>query len=139
MISTRAFIAGIAGGILALILGMLIYGFALKGFMTEQMIPGMQKESSEMILWAMILGHVFLGFLFVYIFDILTEVRGFVEGLKRGATIGFLMAGVFHLIDYGSLNKMSLKAHLIDMLAITVVCGIVGGIVARILGKPKIK
>lgn len=137
MMSTKAFIAGLLGGVLAFIMGGFIFGFLLNDFIQGEMTADIARAQEDIIWWAMILGHLCVGFLFAYIYERHTSIRSFSKGALVGAVIGLFMAGIFNFIDYGSLDTMTLTGELVDLLVVTIVSGVVGGFVAFMLGRSK--
>lgn len=101
----------------------------------NQMTADISRAGEDIVWWAMILGHLCLGFLFAYIFDQHTDIRSFSKGAITGGFIGLFMAGVFNFIDYRSLNTMTLTGELLDLLVVAFVSAVVGGFVAFMLGR----
>lgn len=137
MISTKAMTAGLLGGVAAFIMGGFFFGFLLKDFMANAMTADISRADEDIVWWAMILGHLCLGFLFAFIYEKLTTIRSFTKGASAGAVIGLLAGGIFNFIDYGAQNTMTLSGELVDLVVIGFVSAMVGGLVAYWLGRGK--
>jgi hypothetical protein len=99
------------------------------------MTADISRASDDIIWWSMIAGHLCVGFLFAYIYEVHTTIRSFGKGAKAGAIIGLIMAGIFNFIDYGSLDTMTFAGEMVDLIVVGFVSSIVGGLVAYILGR----
>lgn len=133
----KILIAGLVGGIVALLLGFLLYGLALSSFFEQNMgsASGVMKEEADFNWIAMVLGHLSLGLLFAIIFGRWASISTFPTGLKAGAVLGFLIGCTYDLINYGSTNIYTLTGTIVDIVVTAVVGAIVGGVVAIMLGR----
>ncbi len=137
MSTNKIAVAGLIGGITAFILGFLFYGVLLTDFFAKNGggATGVERAPEEMVWWAMIIGHLALGFLFAVIYGRWANISTFATGAKAGAVIGLLMGLGYDMIWYGTSNVMNLTATLTDI-AVTVIFGaILGGVVAWWLGR----
>ena len=106
MKNNKIVIAGLIGGIVAFILGFLLYGMALSIFFESNQgsATGVNRADGEMVWWAMVVGHLAYGFLIAIIFGRWANISTFVTGAKAGAVIGGLIALAYDMILYGSTN-----------------------------------
>ncbi len=136
MNSNKILVAGVIGGVVAFILGYLLYGMALNGFFAENggTATGVNREPEEMVWWAMIVGHLAFGFLLALIYGRWASISTAVTGAKAGAVIGALM-GLIGFIDYGVSNVANLTAVCVNVVVMAVITAIVGAAVAWWLGR----
>ncbi|HKK77026.1 MAG TPA: hypothetical protein VJ953_18250 [Saprospiraceae bacterium] len=139
MKTSKILIAGFVGGIVALLLGFLIYGLALESFFAENVgsATGVMKEEGDFSWPAMVLGHIAYGMLFAVVYGRWASITTFATGAKAGAVLGFLVGSAVNLIYYGSSNIMNLTSALADIVVMTVTGAIVGGVVAIVLDRLK--
>lgn len=133
----KILIAGLVGGAVALLLGFLIFGMALSGFMEQNQgsATGVMKDQGDFNWIAMILGHITYGLLLAVIFGRWANITTFATGAKAGAVIGFLIIFTTDMINYGSTNLLNLTGVIVDIVAGTIMTAIVGGVVALMLGR----
>ncbi len=137
MNTNKILLAGLIGGAATFLLGWLVWGVALAGFMKDNAgsATGVMKPDGEMVWWALILGNIAGGMLLALIFGRWGSISTFATGAKAGAVIGLLMALYYDLVMLGTTNLMTLNGALVDVLANVVVMGIVGGVVGWFLGR----
>ncbi len=137
MSTSKIVIAGLVGGVVALVLGFLIYGMALSSFFEQQAgsATGIMKAEADFNWIAMIVGHLSFGLLFAVIFGRWASISTFTTGAKAGAILGLLFFLTTNMINYGSTNIMSLTGALADTVVGAVMGAIIGGVVAMMLGR----
>lgn len=137
MSTSKILIAGLVGGVVAFLLGFLIYGLALSSFFEQQAgsATGVMKAEADFNWIAMIVGHLSFGFLIAVIYGRWANISTFPTGAKAGAVIGFLFFLTTNMINYGSTNIMTLTGALADTVIGAVMAAIIGGVVALILGR----
>ncbi|MEP7321737.1 MAG: hypothetical protein ABI761_07450 [Saprospiraceae bacterium] len=138
--TSKTFIAALIGGVVAFLLGYLIYGMALMNFMAANAGSATGVMKTEMSSTNMI--HIFIGnlagaFLLAYIFDVWANIRTFSGGAQAGALIGFLMALSFDFVMLGTSNIMNFKGTIVDIFASAIMVALVGGVVGWWLGRSK--
>ena len=135
MNTKNVLISGIVGGIAFFLLGWLIYGMLLMNYMmsVSPKIDGLWRTESEFVWWAMIVSNLLSGFLMAFIFD-LGKVSGWMKGLTTGAIIGLLMCSAIDTSFYGMSYMMSKQGMMADVLACTIISGIVGAVIAMTMG-----
>lgn len=139
MDTNKILVAGIVGGIAAFILGFLTWGLALNSFMEQNMgsASGVMKDEADFNWIAMVLGHLSWGMLFAIVFGRWAGISTFATGAKAGAVLGFLISFTYDMINLGSTNLTTTTGAIVDIVAMTIVSAIVGGIVAMMLGRGK--
>ncbi len=137
--NTKTIIAAVLGGICSFLLGGFIYGMLLKDTMAGLMgsATGVMRSDSEMVLWAMILGNLIIGYLVAYIFSTWAGITTFMGGLTAGATIGALFTVGYDFIAYGTTNMMQLNGVFLDIVVNIIIWGISSGVVGWWLGRSK--
>ena len=123
----------VAGGATAFILGFLVYGMALSSFMEQH--NSMPMAETPDWLW-MVLGHLFVGAFFTYIYLGHTTIRTFSGGARAGFFIGLLIALAWNSITYGTMpDMMDLTYVVVDSLVGGVLMAITGGVVATVIAR----
>lgn len=134
----KLILATLAGSVAQFLLGWLIYGLLLMNFMDSQMnhFPGLMKDmnSASFMILIFISGLV-MAFLLAYIFQRWGKFDTFLSGLTSGMLIGFFLALSYDLYFLASMNMYkSFGVVVVDVIANTVVVGIVGAVIAWVLG-----
>jgi membrane protein YqaA with SNARE-associated domain len=129
--------AGLLGGVVAFILGYLMYGIIMADFFQSNMgsATGVMRGDADMQWVPLILGHLSWGLLFAIIYGRWASISTFATGAKAGAVLGFLVAFTTNMINYGTTNIANLNAVLGDIVVMTIVAAIVGGTVGWFLGR----
>jgi len=129
--------AGLVGGLVAFILGFLVWGLALSSFMESNIgsASGVMKDEADFLWIPMILGHISWGIFFAYIFGQWANISTFATGASAGATLGFLIAFTYDMINLGSTNLMNITGTIVNIIAMTIVSALVGGVVGLVLGR----
>ena len=133
----KKFLMGtIAGGVSYFFLGYLIYGMALAGFMAEHAgsATGAMRTDMDLVFWSIAIGNLMTAALLTMIFLRWANVSSFGGGASAGASIGILMAAGIDFTMYGTSNVMDLTAVCVDIVAATIMTGIVGGVIGAVLG-----
>lgn len=130
-------LGGIVGGIVYFFLGFLCYGLLLKDFFTSNAgsATGVMR-GDEMVLWALILGNLFMGCLLAYVF-VKAGITSAVSGAASGLVIGLLFGLAMRLIMYGTTNLMTLKSVAAGIVVSAVISAIAGAVVGLVLGMSK--
>jgi uncharacterized membrane protein len=133
---TKILIAGIAGAVVAFILGFISWGIVFDSFFDNNLGSAVGVSIEDDMLWVpMILGHLSWGMLFALIYGRWARISTFATGAKAGAVIGFLAACTFDLIQYGSTNVYNLAATVVDILIMTVIATVTGGLIGMLMQK----
>ena len=130
-----------AGSVVQFVLGWLIYGILLAGFMNSQTThyEGLMKDmnSGSFIILIFLSGFV-MSFFIAFIFQRWAKFETFFMGLTAGMFLGFFMSLSYDLASYSMMNLMSAGSLVVDVITATIVTGIVGAVIGWILGKGKI-
>jgi hypothetical protein len=135
MNSQKFVLAGVAAGIVSLLLGWVVYGMLLKDFMANNLYaPNMMKKDEDTIWWSLIVGQLLMGFFLAYIIG-----KANANSPGAGATIGFV-AGLLvclgvNLTMYGVTNFMgSMKGIAADVIVTAIITAIGGAVVGWVYG-----
>ena len=136
MKDNKILIAGLIGGIVAFLLGWLVYGMMLNGFFQSNhgSATGVDRNPEEMVWWAMIVGHLAIGYLIAIIYGRWANISNPATGAKAGAILGALM-GLIGFINYGVSNVANVTATCVNVIATAIITAIVGAAVAWWLGR----
>ncbi|MBK8339717.1 MAG: hypothetical protein IPK99_06850 [Flavobacteriales bacterium] len=136
----KVLVAALVGGVVAFLLGWLIFGIALMGYYETNMIhyEGLMKAEDELNLGLMFLSNFTVSLLLAYVFQ-----RAGVAGLRGGAITGAAIGFLFYLsVDLGFMAMMNYFATaavmVVDVLANTVWAACIGAAVGFMLGRGKV-
>lgn len=137
MNTNKLVLAGVVGGAVAFFLGFLFYGLLLADFFSNNMgsATGVMRADNEMQWGPMVIGHLAWGLLFAYIFMKWATISTFNTGAKAGAVIGLLVAVTFDMINLGTTHVGTMTSALVDIVVMTVISAVVGGVVGLMLGR----
>ncbi len=132
--NAKFFLSAIAGAITNFLLGWLVYGILLKGFAEANMTqyPGLMPEMPNIFL--ILLSTLFMAFLIAFIFQRWAGYSTFMNGLYGGMIIGFFIGASMDLSMFAMMNLFTPLYMIVDILVATVLTGIMGGVIAAILG-----
>ena len=136
MSSKKFLVGGIVGGIAYFLLGYLVFGILLMDFFKSHSnsTPGVYRADTDMIWWAMIVGNLAYGFLLSYVIG-KAGAASVAGGFKTGAIIGLLASIASNCITYALVNLSDTTAMAVDIVASTIVGGILGAIVGWVQSK----
>lgn len=128
MNTQKFLVSGIVGGIVSFFAGYLIYGLVMMDFFNKNVgtATGVMRPLPEMIWWSLILGCIFMGLLFSYIFNRWANINTLAAGASAGAVIGLLMTAGTDFILYANTNISTLTGTVVDILT--------GGIMGALTG-----
>ena len=92
---------------------------------------GVYKEEPEYV--TLILGNLATAFFFTYLFLRFGDVGSFGDGLKAGATIGFINSLGFNLIMLSTSNIGTITSSAVDVVVFTTMGAIAGGIIGILI------
>ena len=132
MDSTKLILGTVVGTITSFIVGFLIFGLALAGYMAENTAA---KEPMEFH-W-LVIGHVFLALLLTYIFMKWAGIKTVGSGATAGAIIGLLAALGFNFIWLGTTGLFTggVVAAIVDGVGAAIVSAAGGAGVGWVLGR----
>lgn len=133
--NTKTLLAALAGAITLFVLGFVLYGYLLKTFMEENCNGCMNRKPEEMIMWAMILSNLLMGYFVATIFS-WGNVTGFMSGLTKGAILGILLGACLDFQFYSMTTWFNnTTAMIVDIVVWAAMFAIGGGVVAYMLGR----
>lgn len=133
--NNRVLVGGLIGGVVFFLLGWIVYGIAVRDTLEANMMPGVSRSNEEMQLAFVVIGNMAFGFLLSYILD-KANTLSFTSGASVGAVIGFLASFAGNMTNYGTSHVFtSLTGVFVDIVAFTVMCAIVGGIIGWWYGR----
>lgn len=134
--NNRVLVGGLIGGFAFFLLGYLIYGMALAGVFAENTMEGVARPMEE-FQWAfLILGNIAFGFLLAYVLD-KANTLSFSSAATVSAVIGLLVGFAVNFTMYGTSNTHTLTAHFADIIALTVMSAVVGGLIGWWYGRSR--
>ena len=138
MNTQKFLVSGIVGGIVSCLGGYLIYGMLLKSFFEGcSTLPAgvnVMRTPETMIWWSLILGCVFMGLLYSYIFNKRANINSLSAGVSAGFVLGLLMTAGTDFIMYGTANFSNLTGTLADIACGAVLGALTGGAVGWMNG-----
>ncbi len=132
--NNRVLAGGVIGGIAFFFLGYLVYGMALASMWEENSMQGLNRPMEEMQWAFLILGNLFFGFLLAYVLDKANALT-FGSGATVGMITGLLVGLAVNFTMYGTSNAHTLTAHFADIVALTIMSAVVGGIIGWWYGR----
>ncbi|MDZ4747411.1 MAG: hypothetical protein SH808_02925 [Saprospiraceae bacterium] len=134
--NTKMLVAGLMGGVGFFLLGWILYGMLLMDTMASYSNAACMRAEEDMNMPLLVVGNLIQGFFVAYIFSNWASISTFATGLQRGAFIGFLISLAMNCIWYATSTVMTdFTGAIIDIIVVTVMWGIVGGIVGWWLGR----
>ena len=133
--NTRIIVAAVAGGAALFLLGFLVYGLLLEGWMESQMVKhdGLMLTTPNWV--TLIIANIVWALLLTLIFDRWATIRTFAGGLIGGAMVAFLVILNKDLMTVSFMNMFSSYAPVaVDVAAFTVIGALSGGVVGAVLG-----
>jgi len=133
----KLIIAALVGSVVQYLLGWLIFGLLLANFMDSHTThyEGLMKDMSTPSFMILIfISGLVMSLLIAFIFQRWAKFEKFFMGLTAGMLIGFFMALSFDLSSLAMMNMISISALIADVIASTIVTGIVGAVIAWVLG-----
>lgn len=130
--SKRFVAAAVAGMLTIAVIGGVLYGVVFASFFRANLLSLDVMRKPPGFAW-IALSHVPFGLLLALVVSwrgVLTA-RG---GAVSGATLGFLMAASYDLAQYGTSNLWTLRLTLIEPFITTLMIGLAGAVVGKVLG-----
>jgi len=139
MKTNKILLGGLAGAVTLFLLGWLVYGVLLRDYMTSNTNYNQcaAKPMEDMIMWAMILSNLAIGFLISLVFS-WSNTTGVMAGAKVAGIIGLLLTIAVDFSVYAMSTTFSnLTTVFIDIIIYTVMFAIGGVVVAWVMGMVK--
>jgi hypothetical protein len=136
MKSSKFFIGGIVGGVVHFLLGWVVWGVLLKNFMAENSNKeaNVFRDEKEMLWWGFIVSSLAYGFLLSYVIG-KSNTRSAGGGAGVGAVMGLLISVAINMMLYAQVDLWNMTAMAVDIVAATVVSGIVGAVIGWVYGR----
>ena len=101
------------------------------------MMTGFGRSDEEMLFGPVIISHLIFGYFIAYVFSKWANISTFMGGIKGGITIGLLISVSMGLELFGVSNIYGDNMMMVvyDVLAITVMYSICGGVTGWWLGR----
>jgi hypothetical protein len=134
---TKVILAVLATTVTGFLIGWLIFGIALADFYKTNatFYQGLMKDPPSYL--GFIIGSFSFGILIVYIFDQWAKIGTLLNGLLAGMFIYFLIRLSFDMFSWATMNRFSPILFIVDIVANTVLGGLVGGVAGLVLGLGK--
>lgn len=132
----RFLVATIAGALVLLVLGFILYAMLFVGYFAANAEPGaavVAKDPPEMLF--IYLSELILAVLLCLVIGCWAGVSGAIAGFRTGAVFGFLMSLAISLMFYGTVNYMNLQATLFDVVLTTVRVALAGAVIGMVLAR----
>jgi hypothetical protein len=135
--NTKTIVAGVLAGLAYFLLGWLMYGMLLQSTFSgmQGSATGVMRPDSEMVMWALVLGSLGMGFTLTYVFGTWAGVSSVAGGIKAGATLGFLIALGWDMMMFATSNIYQLNGAILDIVVFTINSAIAGAIAGWWLGR----
>lgn len=130
----RFLVATIAGTLVLLVLGAILYAMVFTGYFAANAEPGaaaVAKDPPAMLF--IYLSELILAVLLCLVIGCWAGVSGAVAGFRTGAVFGFLMSLAISMMFYGTVTYMNLQATLFDVVLTTVRVAVAGAVIGMIL------
>lgn len=133
MKTNKVLIGGAVGAAVFFLLGWGIYGLLLMDYMKENTNQCMMVAEEDMNLLALFAGNLALAMLMALVLG-WANVTNMMDGAKIGAIVG-LMVGLYIDLMFFSMSTMfsNMTAMLVDVAVFTVMSGVVGAIIAKVM------
>ena len=128
-------VSGLLGGLVFFLLGGLFYGFLLADFFVRHTPEGMEVVAKEPVMPLILIGDLFLGLFFAYVFDTWTRVCSFTEGAWFGLALALGFSIHYTFIYSGTTHLIDTAAAIVDISISGVSGALGGGVVGHLLGK----
>ncbi len=129
-------LAGLAAGIVAFLLGWLLFGILLMGYFESNTLSyeGLMKSEEEFNYLGMLLANILTGILIAWLLWRM-GVTSIGKGLSDGFTIGLLIYGSMALYYYSMMNWYTgIMPMVVEILANSLWTAVIGGVAATVLG-----
>jgi hypothetical protein len=127
--------ATLVGGIVSFVVGYLIWGMLFADFFASNAgtATGVMKDPPDMV--PLFLGTLVGAALMTLIIVRWAKASSAGDGLRIGATVGFMISLNMGLVWYGTSNINTMTSMLVDPFLGAVHGGIVGAVIAVVAGK----
>lgn len=140
--NAKFIVTGLLTSLLNLILHAAMFFLFLKDFFaafpagSEEFQRQLKKGTNEMVLWALLLSALALGYLITLVIR-WSGAQTWRAGLRNGLLLGFLYWGGMNFGLYASVNNFSLAGTLMDLVCSALCMAISASFAAWMLGRSK--
>jgi hypothetical protein len=137
MNSQKFILSALAGLVVYFLLGWLVYGVLLQGFMKDASPAGFMRAESDMVWWALVLGNLAYSCLLTYLI-MKTGTHSITSATTLAFTVGILFSLSVDLMMYATTTLMTKPTMMIvDVLATSLMSAITGAAIewVREMGK----
>lgn len=136
MTPVRFITATVVGGIALFLLGYLIWGLGLMGYLEAQTIApeGAMKSEEEMSFVLIFVSNLLYAAFLTLVVGQWGARRTFMAGFTGGALVGLLVAASMTAMFMGFMNFMTPTGHIVDTVASAIWAGLGGGVIAVVVG-----
>lgn len=133
----KLILATLGGAILSFLLGWLVYGVLLMGFYESNTThyDGLIKEMPNIPL--IFISTLAMSFFLAFAFQRWAGFKSFGKGFTGGLIFGFLIGLGWDMSFLSMYNLYPFSVVIVDVVTSTILNGIVGGVIALILGYEK--
>jgi hypothetical protein len=123
--NSKTFVGGLIGGIVAFLLGWIIYGMLLMDYFSSNMIQYEGLMKAEPVLWMIFLGGLAWAMLTAYVINA-SGINNAAKGAMCGAILYMLISLGVNLMFHAQMNMMNTTIIVVDVLASIIMGGFVG-------------
>jgi hypothetical protein len=137
MKTRKILFGGLAGGLTFFLLGWLLYGILLMGFMSAHSNQCAARPMQDMVWWAIIGSNLALGFLLTLILS-WSGITTIMSGVRVSCITGLLLSASMDLSFY-SMTTMysSLAVIIVDIMVYTFMFTVGGIVISWVMGLVK--
>lgn len=137
--NTKMIVAALVGSVASFLLGWVVWGMLMMPYYEANTVnyPGLFRDEATMRLWAIYVGQLAWSGLLAYIFSAWANISTFGKGFMGGAIVFGLVSLGINFMMFAQFNLHTYQVYIIDTLINVAFGGIVGGIIAFVLGYGK--
>ncbi len=134
--TSRMIVAALISSVIAFFTGWVIFGMLLHNFYEANTVhySGIVRVEGDMRLWGVYLAQLMWCLMLAYIFGRWARIYTFGNGFIQATIIGLFIFSAFDLFMWSTMNMYNYKLMIVDVVTNALYLGIIGGIVAFILG-----
>ncbi|MCW3087324.1 MAG: hypothetical protein JWQ78_710 [Sediminibacterium sp.] len=136
MNTQKFLVSGLFGAVVSFFAGYLLYGVLLMDFFSNNVgsATGVMRAPTDMIWWSLVVGCLFMGFTYSYVYNRFGNINTVSAGASAGAVLGLLITAGFDFIMYANTNISNLTGTFADIVAGAVLGAITGAAVGMANG-----
>ena len=140
MNTKRILIGAVLAAVVYFLLGWLMYGNLMQDYFMRHhgsagnLVNEVMRDNNHMLLWAIGLGNLASGMLLAIIYE-RSAILTFTAGMVMGGIIGLFSSLAHGLIMYGASNMMDKFGVMGDVMVMTIMSALAGGVCGMVMGK----